>query len=79
MKKIKYCKCEEKLLYPEINKKGYCIRCNKKRRPSTQNNIALYKKVRKIWKIDPVTKIMKNKKIYNRKKIKQQLLKKGEI
>jgi len=34
--------------------------------------IEIYKKIRKFWKINPKTRIKKNRKIYNRAKAKQE-------
>ena len=68
MKKCKRCK---KLFQPKVKKETLCPTC-------TKYMLLLRKKIRRIWKIKPVTKIKESDKKYNRKKAKDKLRKDKE-
>ncbi len=74
MTKKKYCECERKLVKRKI-KDGICQRCGLMVEPNVLKNLRLYKKNRQTWKIDPSTKIEKDKTKYNRNREKRKIRK----
>lgn len=77
MNKEKYCTCHTKLIKIEV-KEGKCTRCGKMVKPNHLKQLDAYKKNRQTWKINPETKVHKNKKKYNRNKEKQKWQKRME-